>query len=1107
MSVLAFESEEALRFAITSGLVPENVVTASAKTWRDDEGVIYVAPDPAVAPDAMKKLAKAGVKREKANHSSPSATTVRCWAEIVSVKKVREPEADIGQVLFVLPEDGSLCDLAGELIRLGCDRFEWRSRGDEHVIRAPAPPYYSLVRAMDQMAGIRAFIPSPPGQDRVYVEIGWEHPLASFLRPDPGQTLLVQGPAKRTGAAPTTIGSGPASVRNGQMYSEPSFTLLAEGSFSDAYALLDLRTPGDDKNKTEHEPTEVAPTLKVTLKLSRAASVEAPSLWVIRDDAVKRTERLLAGLPEEISRSLLFAACGADGEEMVVLRTRPGTKTTVEVDGEAYRPHPAISNLFLPVEATLEPPLRRDRIGALLAAEPDVIVWLRPLQGGSFQVERLADESFQPLSEWVEYVIDTNASKLEPWVRSATFDFDAFVGAEPIVERIRRASDDDDDDEPKKKKKSSREAAPEPVQTRTARTARRAPVESEPQMPTLVAAEVETAPAAEALADLEKEFIESDAPADDPARRELWERMAPLAARLNRHQDATMAWARAVWDLTPDEAAPKAKAWASAMSGPVFKASASSILAIEDPSADHARALAAILISEADDALKSRAHDASLWFDRHDASLDLRTAWLARVAIGRLVGGDRLGLARARDRLLARIHGGLSLERDVPSFLRRAGGSRDAAQVELLSGKLEALLARFGSAKRKRSATEADPKLTAAYVGFVFAYGAARLGRVDWARKLRQQSLGALDQNDAVHGFLARAYAARVDHALEGLPPETPLPADVSARLNALAKLDRYKVDRLRQCSKVLEPHERLDPIAAFQRGEADPRGPEFAPLRGATDMEVVSKGVVGIMNKAKSAPVEERARLYDGVMDFFPQLAQEVALGHLETLISSINDVPATRKAQLLEEALMLAGHFGEERLARKIFAVLEPLIAGVSPDSAAEIAPLVGGMLRTLRRVGLKDEASRLLVAVQSAAKGKATPHLVARLHAAAGLAYLGEMDRAKPTFEEALAVLAGDLLTPERLVLTRALARALGAAPIQFAVAGLDTLQKKLEIITDSFNTNSHVCLSVVDFMEALVLGYASEDLVIGHAARRWLDDDEYLVRRRIHKDMGR
>src|SRR5262249_6423678 len=141
-----------------------------------------------------------------------------------------------------------------------------------------------------------------------------------------------------------------------------------------------------------------------------------------------------------------------------------------------------------------------------------------------------------------------------------------------------------------------------------------------------------------------------------------------------------------------------------------------------------------------------------------------------------------------------------------------------------------------------------------------------------------------------------------------------------------------------------------------------------------------------------------------------------------------------------------------------------------------------------------------------LQAAAKGKATAHLVARLHTAAALAFLGEIDRARPVFEEALTSLHGDLPMPERLQLTRALARALGASPLAYATAGLGQVQKKLEVVTDSFNTNSHVCLSVVDFMESLVLGYVSDDLAVDPVARRILDDDEYLVRRRIHKDLA-
>src|SRR5262249_6070704 len=62
--------------------------------------------------------------------------------------------------------------------------------------------------------------------------------------------------------------------------------------------------------------------------------------------------------------------------------------------------------------------------------------------------------------------------------------------------------------------------------------------------------------------------------------------------------------------------------------------------------------------------------------DGQEAGLPVRAAWLARLALARLAGGDVLGLARARDRLLERLfQKGLSLELDLPRFLRFAGSN------------------------------------------------------------------------------------------------------------------------------------------------------------------------------------------------------------------------------------------------------------------------------------------------------------------------------------------------------------------------------------------------------------------------------------------------
>jgi HEAT repeat protein len=153
------------------------------------------------------------------------------------------------------------------------------------------------------------------------------------------------------------------------------------------------------------------------------------------------------------------------------------------------------------------------------------------------------------------------------------------------------------------------------------------------------------------------------------------------------------------------------------------------------------------------------------------------------------------------------------------------------------------------------------------------------------------------------------------------------------------------------------------------------------------------------------------------------------------------------------------------------------------------------------------LRDEASELLQRASGVLRGEDARTLSARLALAAGFAYLGAMAPAQPIFDEALSRLSKEKDgVPERLKLTRAAARALGHAPTEVALPGLLRLSAQLPWLTDSFNTNSHFCLSLVDFADALVLGHVGDDLTLNEVTRRFLEEDEYLVRRRVHRDAG-
>ena len=170
------------------------------------------------------------------------------------------------------------------------------------------------------------------------------------------------------------------------------------------------------------------------VRLARGAVNEAAELWVVRDRAVDQLDELVRHADDRLVARLAFAVAeaGDGGEPTVVVRARPSklAPPVLVLDGVGYRSYLRLANLFLPVGTRLHPPLRRDAVARLLASDPTRVTWLAPRSGGGFMPESLPEESFRPLDQWVDYVLDCEHRPLEAWVRSARFDFEPFVCGE-----------------------------------------------------------------------------------------------------------------------------------------------------------------------------------------------------------------------------------------------------------------------------------------------------------------------------------------------------------------------------------------------------------------------------------------------------------------------------------------------------------------------------------------------------------------------------------------------------------------------------------------------------------------------------------------------------
>ena len=1083
-AALRFADADALLVALRAELIPPSVQQEPVHyTVADDRSVVVVPPEKA---SWLPTLRRSGVEMIE---SPAGLETATCWPAIIPPAREGEESVSTESVLFLTGAQRGLLSVAGELLRLGCDRQQFallENAGRQlGLLKTGAPPFFTVAQAMEARGAIRAFTPVPGSSEKVWIEAGFSHPMEGSARAAPESLLLI-------GA-------------------DGEWSLIPDGPWRDGYQLFEILPP---KTHLGLSPTEPAEKLRIPLRLATAERGEVASLWVLQEESVARVTALARSLPEPVLEHLTFAVLESNGPPWIVLRTPPGQSVPGLLPG-GYSPLQQVGNLYLPSNTGLEPPLRRDKLIELVASSISNVYWITNSEPPL--VYSVPDTSFRPLSDWVQYVVDRSQEVLRPWLASSLFDFDSFVsiGTEWSAGPPRQ----------KKETRGDGPTLPPAPMPRHPQGTEPAPVPAEElESPVL---EVRT-PQAESgdqvdLAALEQAFLELELPVDAPARRPMWLAMARANTTLNRETNAGLCYVNAIWEPPLAESRDELRSWAEAEECWPPSAHLQQLLSADSPELSGARRASAAILAAAAGLEPEFGLDPArtqIWLDRCAETLDVRTLWLTQVAVARHAGGDPLALARTRDHILARLAGGLSLEKDVPSFLRflGQGGGGEHVAADACAQALLSLWGLFEKTRRKRSVIEAPEEITNAYVGLIVATGLARLGRSDQARQLREQCLTVFgDQPGPVNGFLTSAFASRIDQALEGRPSGTPLPEDLEGQLNELETFARYKVDRLRQVSLILEPQERLDPIRSFQRlhaGLADPRGEEFAQLRGLADRQQVATTLEQLLTDADKN-LAERARLYDGIMDFLP-MVPAAAPTFLERILAGLDEVPANRRAILLEEALAVAGYLSHPRLAAQAVEKLQATVGELGSDGATAIATEFSACLRSLRRVGMREQAVSLLESLAAATGTGGLDSLTARVHLAAGMAFAGDMHRAEPVLEEATQALRQERLSvPNRLKLTRALANAWSQAPREAALEGIGALIFQLPEITDSYNTNTvqvdgqgnrGFCLSVIEFVEAIALGYASEDLALGDLGRRWMDEDEYLVRRRIHRDVG-
>lgn len=287
--------------------------------------------------------------------------------------------------------------------QMGCDRLQATvvesSSGQAYLLQAERPSFYTVELAQSS-PGAQAYVPQGAGQ--LFVPYGSAHPLASIWEGAPGQWVFMEG---REAAA--------------RVHTLPA------PRWEDIYGLTRFAVEGLQVDDAWSSSAEAPPRFEVPLVLIPAHRKREPQLWLLGASSHHHLERLLTLVPERDLQALQFSLQeDAQGERFYLLRERHTGlgREYIDFEGRQFAPYAGYPNLLLEVERTLEPPLRKDRYRELFDLKARELVLLWGDASGS-RVVRVAEGSFRPLPELVDYLIGAGMEALKALEAQVVFDF------------------------------------------------------------------------------------------------------------------------------------------------------------------------------------------------------------------------------------------------------------------------------------------------------------------------------------------------------------------------------------------------------------------------------------------------------------------------------------------------------------------------------------------------------------------------------------------------------------------------------------------------------------------------------------------------------------
>ncbi|MEM8668551.1 MAG: hypothetical protein AAGG48_13615 [Planctomycetota bacterium] len=1112
--ILRFPNCEVLRLAIASEFVPQELAQTCVEGRIDDDGSVWLKSEETLRRKTLAELKPLGVQQKRSVEGDFKPFS--CWHQLLPLSTVDWTCNAHQETLFQISEDETFAEMVVEMLRLGNDRQQFARLAEptpSHLLRVTEAPHYTLLRATEAEDEPTAFSEAAP---RVWVEYGFQHPLAKLLQPPIDHWLLIR--------------------------SDQTWQLIHPPKLKDIYRAIDLSIESEHAVlSADIEPQRI----RVPIRFNDSSATDPAELWVIQEDAIAKMESFIESSPDSLVRRLLFAVAEDPSPEShepwVILRVRPSKEPPpiLVIQASAYRSYLRIPNLFLPLGKRLQPPLRRDAVIQLIAPTPERVHWLMPGIDRGFTPQSVDDSAFLPLSDWVDYVLDHHAESLSTWVASHQFDFESFICDDELL------------DAPTKSRTTNKKLTTNKKRTNTQKKTKQAESRQPRKRPAqTISSELETTTLEPGhwelqLARLESDYRQSTEPLESVERSRRWSEMGIANSHLRRARDTTICFANACWNIDHEESEndseeinvkERLERWLESELRCVGVQEQDHHwldweLSATRPQDGHPGLIAALVIAgechqHLTDQILEKPRAVIDCLLQHENRLPVRAAWMAWMSMYRYSGKDLLMLARARDRVLERLfHRGLTPEFDLPAFLR-SDVAEENGRLRRVRDHLPELRESVRNWIVESEFGNQDPQ-TLCYVDLIFSYAFARLGEFTTCHELLHASEESLQNKDVVHRWILDAYTQRIQQAIDGQPRDGALNAGLTSALETMDRGQQYLIDRLRQRSRILEPHANVDAFENFLVRATDELGQQLDELEKTAEPTELASRLDALLDRHKNP--DEMLRILPIAFLVAPRLGERYATKLIERVWSVIDACQDSfDQAALLHRAILVAAHFGRVDLVQSLVEVMDQSLpelvhqyCTLSPTDRQQteaIERLLNQSFRGMRRLGMREQIERIYTRVAELIEstsesngGQQSDRLLLSL--AAGWFFFGQSEPARNITQNMMNRLQGEShLDPINTRLLCAYIEAVANAPAEEAVRLVrdvffvdDRSIPKIANVAKSLSTDSHYSISHLDIVEAAVLALLSEDVALSSESRRWLDQDEYLVRQKIHRDM--